>query len=749
MSSDAKEAGGSSGAHGRAKPRVCVTGLGLVTALGPDVETTWQAVRRGERGIGKVGLFSTEGYRTSLGAEVRGLPTRAEDTWSRAAEMALMAAGQAMESGRVQDARKAGKRVGLVVGATTGGMFETERLLAVLSDPGEREGAKVEAWRKLLSNPICSITQWIDDKLGPFQRTRTLSSACSSGANAVLVGASWLLLDLVDLVVVGGADGLCRLTQAGFGALSASDPELCRPFDVARRGLNLGEGAGFMALELEGVARERGARVLCEVAGWAVGSEAHHITNPDATGKTPARLLTEALARAGLTPRELDYVNAHGTATPLNDSMECAGIVAALGEEAGRVPVSSSKAQLGHTLAAAGAIEAVLTVLCLRDQVVIPTAGLTHPDPLCAVRHVFRTEPARIRAAASNSFGFGGMDTVLVVAEPGLAHGGAPERRSVVFTGASALTPAGLASSPEVHRLLDAPLGEEHTVALDWSKLLHVGRARRLDRLSRLATVVVERALGPLLPFAPDAPHTQRIGLLLGNAWGNLDASAAFLRRVFDKGARLASPADFPNLVPSSPVGHIAIYLGLTGPSFALVDFAVSGEASFGQGFEMVACGEVDAVCVGGVEEKSDIVERVLTHVFVGDGEARAPRAEGAAAVTLASEAFAIQKGLPVLARVLSSLCFRERSAPSLADLAAPGERSLVLARRDDVAGGLVARSSWAHVPRRAAERATGAHESAGAILLAAAVSLVHAGVHDRVLVIGESNGNGYAVVVG
>jgi 3-oxoacyl-[acyl-carrier-protein] synthase II len=226
-------------------------------------------------------------------------------------------------------------------------MFETETLLGVLADPRERETTKDEAWRKLLSNPISSTTHWIDAELGPFSRTRTLSSACSSGANAIVVAASWLLLGECDIVLAGGADGLCRLTQAGFGALSACDPEPCRPFDVRRRGLNLGEGAGFVVLERAETARARGAVVACELGGWGIGSEAHHITNPDASGKTPARLLTRALERAGLGPTDLDYINAHGTATPLNDAMESAGIVAALGAEAARVPVSSSKGQLG------------------------------------------------------------------------------------------------------------------------------------------------------------------------------------------------------------------------------------------------------------------------------------------------------------------------------------------------------------------------------------------------------------------
>jgi 3-oxoacyl-[acyl-carrier-protein] synthase II len=726
--------------------RIVVTGAGMVSAVGGDVESTWAAVLAGARGMGTVSLFDATSYKSNIAAEVRGLRSVDEDTWSRTAEMGLVAAREASLSGRLAEARLAGLRIGLVVGATTGGMYETETLLGVLADPKERETTKDEAWRKLLSNPISSTTQWIDDELGPFTRTRTLSSACSSGANAILVAASWILLDLVDVVLAGGADGLCRLTQAGFGALSACDPEPCRPFDERRRGLNLGEGAGFLVLERESRAKARGVQARCELAGWAVGSEAHHITNPESTGSTPARLLTQALARGGLGPADLDYVNAHGTATPLNDSMESAGLLAALGEHASRVPVSSSKGSLGHTLAAAGALEAVLTTLTLRDGRIPPTAGLEQVDPKCPLRHVFSAETANVDVAASSSFGFGGMDTVLVFAKVGRSKPHVPQRNDVVITGAAAVTPNGLAVGDRTHTVLGSSLAKS-SVDLD-PAFFDVTRARRLDRLSRLATVVVERALGTG-EASREVPYGERIGLLLGNAWGNLDASASFMRRVFEKGPRLASPADFPNLVPSAPVGHVSIYLGLSGPSFALVDFAASGEASFLQGAEMVASGEVRAICTGGVEEESDIVENVLSRVFEGPRSERPVRAEGAGALMLASSSYAAERKLPVLARVLAAIAYRTANGLSTEVLPEPVSRSVVLARSSKIAARLLEGTPWAATPVVAAEGATGVHESAGAIFLASATSLVASGTYDRVLVLGESGANGYLAVLG
>ena len=269
-------------------------------------------------------------------------------------------------------------RVGLVVGGTTGGMFETEELLARLhAEPGRRE-----VLAGMLSHPLTSTGDRLEDRLGPFARVRTLSSACSSGANALVVAAGWLLAGELDAVVAGGSDGLCRLTLSGFNALGALDAEACRPFDRRRRVTSLGEGAGFVVLERATSARARGVAAVAELAGWAVGSEAHHITNPAPDGAVVASLIQRAVARAGLSPTDVDYVNAHGTGTPLNEPMEALALARALGGELARITVSSSKAQLGHSLGAAGAIEAAITALVVSRRTLVPTAGL---DELCGV----------------------------------------------------------------------------------------------------------------------------------------------------------------------------------------------------------------------------------------------------------------------------------------------------------------------------------------------------------------------------
>ncbi|WP_394839615.1 beta-ketoacyl-[acyl-carrier-protein] synthase family protein [Pendulispora rubella] len=732
--------------------RISVTGVGLVTSVGETREATWAALRRGERGIFPIDLFDTTGQRASLGGAVRGLTLETAPkeyrggAWSRSTLLALHAAREAMAQARLDPRRV---RVGLVVGATTGGMFETEARLAELHVRPDSQQAQLE----MLAHPLTSTGDCLDEAIGPFWQIRTVASACSSGANALLVAANWLLSGRVDAVVAGGTDGLCRLTLSGFNALAAIDPEPCRPFDRRRRGLNLGEGSGFLVLERSTRALARGAEPLAELAGWALGAEAHHITNPEPTGVAAGRIIRAAMDEAGLDASLVDYVNAHGTGTPLNDSMETAALRLALGHEIARIPVSSSKGQIGHTLAAAGAIEAGIAALTVHKQSLVPTAGLEEPDPNCSLVHVPGVgRDARVRAVLTNSFGFGGMDSALVFTEPGLVPARDRRGRKVVVTGAAALTPRGLYGTTDCGELLQRDAGERaREVTLDLGAHLDLGRARRLDRSSRMAALVVERAYheSGALAHGPG----EDLGVILGSSFGTISASAAFMHRLFEKGPRLASPADFPNLVPSSPVGHVSIYLGLGGPALATSDLAASGESAWAQAIELVEGGEADVIAAGGYEEASDIVERSIAILFERSAERNSEhqlRAEGAAAVILEEKGHARARGAEVLAEVAQVLTWRDHDASPLLPLEPPrgpaGGASVILPRRDRGLEDMLTRSAWRGVPVRVCEGACGEHDALGAAAVAAAVSeFAHRRITDA-LVLGVAPGRGYAL---
>jgi 3-oxoacyl-[acyl-carrier-protein] synthase II len=729
---------------------IWVTGLGLVTPLGAGVEATWTRLVRGDRAIRRIRLFDAEGHRASLAGEVDGGWGQLEGdsaAWSRTSAMAGAAAAEAMRAARV-DVRAA--RVGLVVGGTTGGMFENEQALARL----HAEPDCNEMLIRMLSHPLSATGDCLDRQLGPFARIRTLASACSSGANAIVVAASWLLADEVDIVVAGGTDGLCRLTLSGFNALGAIDPEPCRPFDRRRRGTSLGEGAAFLVLErADRAAGRAGAQPpIAELAGWSLGAEAHHITNPAPDGVLVASLIERAIASAGLDARDIDYVNAHGTGTPLNDAMEATALARALGREIERVFVSSSKAQIGHTLGGAGAIEAAITALVVARHTLVPTAGLDEPDPALMLRHVPHVgrNVERVRAALSNAFGFGGMDTVLAFTEPTLRtrNGLRPPSRGatgggVVITGASVLGACGLRGSEACASLPDERVASDAPV--DPDVYLDLARARRLDRAARLAAVVVEHAL------ADACSLPEGTGVVLGSAYGNVDDSAAYMHRIFEKGARAASPAEFPNLVPSSPVGHVSIYLGLRGPTFTTADLATSGESAFVQASQLVAVGESARIVAGAVEPKSDIVERVLSTLFAHTAsQAHATRSDTAAAIVVESEGEALARGKRPLARVGQQLEWRTQPTIALASLHPPrGDRAeVVLARANGGTEDLVRSTAWSSCPRVVCAPALGESDALGAVAIAVAAARIATGRADEALVIGLSKGRGYAVVL-
>lgn len=725
--------------------RIWVTGLGVLSPLARGAAATMDRLVAGDRAVGKLQLFHLEGSRADIAAEVAGLsveevaPAGEEEGWSRADAMSVLAAREALTQAGLDPRAVA---VDLVLGGTTAGMFETETPLAELSrDPGA-----IAPLRRMLSHPLSSTADHVSAAAGPFRVVRSLCSACSGGASAALLGASWIRAGRTRAVLVGGADALCRLTYAGFGALAALSPEPCRPFDARRSGLSLGEGAAFLVLEPEDAARARGARPIVELRGWAVGAEAHHITNPESKGETAARVMRAALDRAGLSPRDIDYVNAHGTATPLNDAMETAALRCCFGAEADRIAVSSSKGQIGHTLAASGAIEAAITAMAIARGIAPPTGGLEQIDPACALPLLTAARPMFIRAAMSDSFGFGGTDTVLVFADPAAFPDPPPQpRRVLVVSAAATIGPLGvLGAEGSLAYLEPGPPPPPGPIAFQASDHLEVARTRRLDRAAKLTTAVIGRALAEAtLPVVGEA--SPRVGAVVGTAYGSIDGSTAFMRRVYDKGVKLASPADFPNLVPSSPVGHASIYHGLRGPVLATSDLEVSAESAIVTAAELCAVGEGDAIFAGSAEESSAMIERCLSPICSGITD-RGARSEGAAVVLVEAEEHARARGARTLAKLAWWVAWR--GASRLGEAPPPDEGAAVLCGRDDERlRRALTGSPWADVPRFPLAPRAGDHEGAGGFAAAVAAAAIAAGRFSSALVLGVAPDRGVAVL--
>jgi len=400
-----------------------ITGVGAVSALGPDVPALRAGLVAGRDGIGPLALFAYRG-RADTAAEVadvpRGpwdLPPAAVRRLSRPDRFALAAGEEAIREAGLDAGTRS--EAALIVGATTGGMFETEEAYRRW-----RAGATPRlAVSRVLGTSLATSGVAVSQAFGVFGPQETVATACSSSALAIARAAELIVRGSVAAALAIGTDGLCRLTYAGFDALQALDPERCRPFDRERHGLTLGEGAGALVLEDADHARARGARVLARLVGWGTATDAHHPTAPHPDGRGALAALRAALAMAHRSPEAVDYVNAHGTGTPQNDAVEAMVLRTVLGERLERIPVSSSKSQFGHTLAAAGALEAVVTTLALRDGILPPTLGLRAPDPAWAGVDLV-TEAGRHAAlgvAVSSSYGFGGHNVTLALARGDVA----------------------------------------------------------------------------------------------------------------------------------------------------------------------------------------------------------------------------------------------------------------------------------------------------------------------------------------
>ncbi len=579
--------------------RIAVTGVGIVSGVGIGAAEVFARLCRGDRGVGDVTLFDVSGQRCGIAVEVRDDRVgalAAERGWTRADAMAVLAARDACAASGVG----AGTGLGVVVGATTGGMLEAERRLRAAPAPRDPSWA-----RGLLDEPLGATAHRVARDLGARGPVSTLCSACSSGATAIVLGAAWLSTRRVSAVLAGGVDGLSALTFAGFDALGALDPEPCRPFDRSRAGLTLGEGAAFLVLETDEAARARGAAVLAILSGWAVGAEAHHVTQPEPSGATARRLLREALGAAGRRPTDVGYVNAHGTGTQRNDEVEAAALDDVFGDAS--VIVSSSKAQLGHSLGASGALEAVVTVLAVAAQRAPPTAGLSAPLP-SRVRLSGTKLPIERPVALSSSFGFGGTGVVLAFERVGPEGGGASH-------------------VPGVQVLVTGASSDRSGVG---APSLDARRTRRFDALSTRVTAGVE-ALAATAAIEPAGS-----GLVVGTAFGNVTRTADFLTRLVDSGPRFVPPADFPHLLASSAPSNASIYLGLRGPVLAATEGAASAHAALHCAASLIQARVASTIIAGAATVPDAIADELLEqHLDVATGwlcieDAHAARRRGA-----------------------------------------------------------------------------------------------------------------------
>lgn len=397
--------------------RVVVTGAGIVTGLGVGWGANAEGFRSGRCVLRPVTLFDVTRQRTGLAAEVdlpgrlprSRLTPRQECRLDRAGRMLLLAAWEAwQQAGWSPD----GGPIPQVLGTTSAGMMLGQAFYRQAAAP--KPDRRQQATRVTHYQPQRQVLD-LADALGIEGPARVIANACASGANAIGHGFEQVRSGQASRVLAGGYDALSQLVFAGFDALQALSPTGCRPFAADRDGLALGEGAAMVCLESLETARARGAVILGEVAGYGATTDGHHLTQPHPQGVAAVASMNAACREAGITPREVDYLNAHGTGTPLNDAAEAAAIASWAGDAVGRVRVSSTKASIGHLLGAAGAVETVVCLMALRDGWLPPQRDSGPLDSACHFPVVRTPEDHTVRCVLTNSFGFGGANASLVL----------------------------------------------------------------------------------------------------------------------------------------------------------------------------------------------------------------------------------------------------------------------------------------------------------------------------------------------
>lgn len=405
------------------KNRVVVTGIGIVSPLGLDRRSTWTSLIAGESGVAAIAAFDPEGYQTTIAAEVKrfepeGIVGRKQARrMDRFVQLAAVAALEAVEHSGIAITPNNHDRVSVMIASGIGGIITLSNQVGVLNQRGP---SRISPFLVPMMLPDMASGQ-VSIMLGAKGPNYATVSACSSGADAIGQALEVLQEGDADVALAGGAEAaVCPIGVAGFNACHAlstrnDDPQAAsRPFDAERDGFVIGEGAAVLVMESLSSAVSRGATPIVEVVGYGSTADANHITQPAPEGEGAARAMKIAIRKAGLQPDEIDYVNAHGTSTPLNDKYETMAMKGVFDEYAYNIPISSTKSMTGHLLGASGALEAAISSLAIAEETIPPTINLQNADPECDLNYTpNKSRRKRVNAAMSNSFGFGGHNASL------------------------------------------------------------------------------------------------------------------------------------------------------------------------------------------------------------------------------------------------------------------------------------------------------------------------------------------------
>lgn len=642
---------------------VVVSGMGAVTGFGVGVEALWHGVSNGQVAIAPLRRepLATLGGGAWIGAEAprERLPQHEYKKLSEqrepAVDYAVLAAEEAIADCGFEASSIHPYRWGVVMGTCNAGLVSAESWY--LADVG-RSADPGLPW--LI--PAQSIAEALAGAFGFRGPCLSVNTACAAGTNAIGLAADLVSEGEADAVIAGGTDALATVVFAGFASLEALSPHPAAPYSADRQGLSLGEGSGVLVLMSEAMARRLGARVRVQIAGYGLSADGYHQTAPHPEGEGAARAIRAALAAAGATAADVRYVNGHGTGTPKNDSAETSAIHLAMGAEANHILVSSTKSMIGHLLGAAGAVEAIVTVRAVEEDLVPPTANYTARDPDCDLDYVpNRARAASVDVALSNSFAFGGANACVAIARPGRLQPPPPKTGRTFITGVAVLSPLGDAldaiEAAVAHGSRPAAGADGLRIArtaADPEPYLSPREARRLDRPSIQAVVASLRALDAAgLRITPENRH--RVGVFSATGIGPAESLEQFTTLLIAEGPSAANPAVFPNVVYNQAGGQVSIHSGAVGPASTITTGHAAGASALAYARETVARGRADAmICVASDTLADPVILAYRQMGFLRPGGDFA-LAEGAGALVLESQEYVDGRQARPLAELMAS----------------------------------------------------------------------------------------------
>lgn len=565
---------------------IVITGQGIISAIGVGTDAVLKSLREGRTGIGSMKHLNSIHHELPVGEvdlsndEIKtllGIDCSTEI--SRTALLGMIALQQAVDESGIKTLKQVSpdKRIVLISGTTVGGMDLTEQYFGSF----DQDDSHIEC---LWQHDCGSNTELMADHFGLFDESTTISTACSSAANAIILAANLIKAGQADIIVAGGTEALSRFHLNGFNSLQILDKNICRPFDDERMGLNLGEGAAFIVLEREDEARRRGTDIYGYLTGYGNACDAFHQTASSENGEGAFMAMTTALEMAGLHPEDINYVNAHGTATPNNDQSESAALKRVFGNQ--MPPVSSTKCYTGHTTSASGSIEAVISLLAMKHGFVPANLGWNNPMPEGIIPSM-GLEHYEINHVQCNSFGFGGNDSSLIFSRSAIAN-----------------KETGFGNADDITVLAQVEITDESELE-EIRNYVKPLEARRMGKIMKSSLLSSLKALEIAGIDTPDA-------IITATAWGCLDYSERLLKQLQEEGEVLLKPTYFMQSTHNTIGSNIAIRLKCHGYNVTYTHGAKSLEWAIRDAKLLLQSGKYKTVLVGVHDEVTPMMRSLM-----------------------------------------------------------------------------------------------------------------------------------------